>query len=220
MRRGHWYASLVLFKLTPLGCLKVTYGEVLLYDNEGKKIGNTTLLRSDYDEESARTGQQRVVLKKKEVFLADGFHINLGNKVVQEILSTQTIPSNSSPRSKVQLPNLISKLATSFYKTLKNANKKKPKRSPQNPRKKIQLHSSHYQIRIRLAAANRNTGGFKTPFKGATSNAKKNVKPLHSPYVANSLIVFEPKGVGEKYFIIFPPNSHQLAKSQLSSIQF
>lgn len=69
------------------GCVKVTYDQVCLFDDQGKVIGHTQIIRSDYDEDSPRSGQQKISIKKKEVFLAEGFHITLGKKVVQVFLN-------------------------------------------------------------------------------------------------------------------------------------
>ncbi len=50
----------------------------MLFDDEGKQIGNASLTRED-DEEIG----QKVRIKKKDVFFMEGFKVVLGSKVVQ-----------------------------------------------------------------------------------------------------------------------------------------
>lgn len=78
------------------GVLKVTYDSALLYNCNGKQIGSTRLTRvnssekeSGYEEEEideenkAKGPVQKVLIKKKEVYLLTGFTVDIGNKRVE-----------------------------------------------------------------------------------------------------------------------------------------
>ncbi len=156
----------------------MTYEQVILFDREAKTIGHTGLFRGDYGD-GPHEGEQKVLIKRKEIFFCEGFHFNLGNKVVQvgkaveekDFISGNFFLQDPKEREKAQLRAA----------------------APKPTYKLCVLPHSQLFLSVRVAAANRDTKGFKVPYKGSTSNARRNVKPLHNPYAPGALVLYEPK---------------------------
>jgi hypothetical protein len=80
------------------GLIKITFDTITLFDANGKQTGIQRIERSDYTS-GPNKGGQRVVLKRKEIFLQEGFSIILGNKDVKVMLQHKQWATSESDSS-------------------------------------------------------------------------------------------------------------------------
>eukprot|EP01133_Synstelium_polycarpum_P010849 gene10849-12637_t len=183
-----------------VGILEVTYDSLVVISMEGKQVGRTGITRmsptDDSDEEGKRLGNknQKVLIKKKEVYVQEDFSMAIGNKIVKIVVSvTEEEYKNGSI----------------FLKTDQII-----------ARKKVEAEEKARVVKFRLAAAAK-PRGFVVPLNGV-EKIKKLTKPLHNPYSPNALVLYTPKDMmsGDIPVVVDPMLSAKLRPHQREGVQF
>eukprot|EP01132_Coremiostelium_polycephalum_P006046 gene6046-7531_t len=189
-----------------VGILEVDYGNAIIHSIEGRQIGRTGLTRmspheEDYSGSEDESGKkekkkiknQKILIKKKEVYIQEDFSLMIGNKLIKIII----------PVEEEEYKN-----GSIFLKTDEIVAKKKEEKKTKKLR--------------RLAAARRGKG-WVVPFKGIAEKPKKLTKPLHNPNTSGAVVLFRPTDITSENniaVVVDPILGTKLRPHQVEGVQF
>eukprot|EP01126_Amoeba_proteus_P010681 TRINITY_DN1419_c0_g1_i3.p1 TRINITY_DN1419_c0_g1~~TRINITY_DN1419_c0_g1_i3.p1 ORF type:complete len:511 (-),score=108.92 TRINITY_DN1419_c0_g1_i3:1965-3497(-) len=179
------------------GLLLVRYSSAELLNMSAKRIGNTELKRDSEEVPDTMAdgveSDQKVYIKRKEVYLYPGNQATIGTKRVK---IKSLIPTEDYNNGKF------------FLMTRGDLEKIQQKPAVTEPRRTMK------------GCKNINTG-FTTPWKSNTGRREhKLTKPLHSPHAPGAVILYEPKELTKLHVVVDPILGKNLRPHQIEGIQF